>query len=93
MRSSQLNWLSAADAARAIRDGRAMVNPRSGPGYPLLLAAGTFLTDDLFVFGKVIASVSLAAAGWFTFLVVRALANAPAALGNSTGPPPAVHSA
>lgn len=67
-------------AARAVLDGQPMVNPRSGPGYPLLLAAGSFLTNDMFEFGKLLASVSLAAAGWFTFLGVRAFANAGAAL-------------
>ncbi|MEZ5965058.1 MAG: glycosyltransferase family 39 protein [Planctomycetota bacterium] len=67
-------------AAHAILDGEPMANPRSGPGFPLLLAAGSLLTDDLFAFGKVVASLSLALAGWFTFLTVRAFTSAGAAL-------------
>jgi hypothetical protein len=67
-------------AARALLDGRPMANPRSGPGYPLLLAAGALFTDDLFAWGKVLASVALAGAGWLTFLTVRAFVNANAAL-------------
>ena len=67
-------------AARAILDGQPMMNPRSGPGYPLLLAGGTLLGFDTFTFGKAVASVALAAAGWFTFLTVRALTGAAAGL-------------
>lgn len=67
-------------AARAILDGQPMANPRSGPGYPLLLAAGTALGFDTFTFGKVVATVSVTATGWFTFLTTRALVNASAAV-------------
>ncbi len=67
-------------AAQAVLHGEPMANPRSGPGYPLLLAAGSWLTHDLFFFGKVVASVSLAASGWLTFLVVRAFSTATAGI-------------
>lgn len=67
-------------AAQDILAGRPVANPRSGPGYPLLLAAGSYLTPDLFEFGKWVAVAAVALSGWFTFLCVRAFASAGTAL-------------
>ncbi|HLU40186.1 MAG TPA: glycosyltransferase family 39 protein [Planctomycetota bacterium] len=67
-------------AAQAVLEGKPMANPRSGPGYPLLVAAGTLLTGNPFGFAKVVASIALAAAGWFTFLLVRSFTGAGTAL-------------
>ncbi len=67
-------------AAQDILAGKPVANPRSGPGYPLLLAAGSLLVPDMFEFGKHVAVATLALSGLFTFLCVRAFASAGTAL-------------
>ena len=48
-------------------------NPYQGPGYPALLALAATVTGDLFVAGKWISIVSVAAVGLFTFMLFARL--------------------
>lgn len=66
--------------AQDLLAGQPMLNPRAGPGFSVLLAGASFVCGDLFLFGKLLAATSVAAAGWFTFLLVRSFVRADVAL-------------
>ena len=62
-----------APQAENIMAGRPYTYQHNPPGYSLLLAAASFLTDDLFVAGKIISAFATALFGWITYILFKAL--------------------
>jgi 4-amino-4-deoxy-L-arabinose transferase-like glycosyltransferase len=66
--------------ARNLLAGRPYGYPFQPPGYSLLLAAASFLTDDLFTAGKVLSAIATGIFAWLSYLLVKALFDARLAL-------------
>lgn len=56
-----------------IMEGRPYTYQHNPPGYMLLLAALSLLTDDVFVAGKLLSAFATGLFGWITYLLLKAL--------------------
>ncbi len=69
--------------AKNLLEGRPYTYPHHPPGYPVLLAATSLLTGDLFVAGKIISAVAATVLAYISYLLLKTLFSPRLALGTT----------